>query len=432
MSLFKRLWWHAFFLQKKLDARTILRDVAHRNDGFGGLDIRGKQNMVETGSEYIPLAIPSTGELERRNLNTCIDTNFVSTVGSFVKEFEEKIARLSGVEYGVSTGAGTQALHMAMRALRLGEGDLVILPSLTFIASANAVRHANADVWLMDVSANDWTLDPVKVAEALKLHTHLNAEGECVHTTSQKRVKAIMPVYTLGTPADMEALNDIAKAHNLYTIADAAAAIGVDYQGKAIGKMADITCYSFNGNKTITCGGGGMAVGADEATMTRLRHLTTTARVSPDYDHDEVGFNYRMTNIAAAVGCAQLEQLEGFLATKRHVRKTYDEAFGNDPRVSLFPLPKDRGSTCWFSGLVLEEGVSKSVAEICQYLHDEEIEARPFWKPLHLQMPYESALCENVDYTMGLWQRILTLPCSSSITDNQLERVIAAVNKAMK
>lgn len=379
-------------------------------------------------SDRILLAIPNVGDAEARNLKACIDENFVSTVGRFVGELEEKCADISGTSMGVATAAGTQALHMSLRALNIGADDLVILPSFTFIASANAIRHSGAMPWLMDIS-NDWTLCPEAVSRALEANCTIE-NGQCIHRPTGKRVAAMMPVYTLGTPADMSALNAIAKRWHLKTIADAAAAIGVSIAGAPIGEFADATCYSFNGNKTITCGGGGMIVGNDETMMKRAKHLTTTARVPPNYDHDEVGYNYRMTNLEAAVGCAQMGKLDDFLIAKQRIRKAYNTAFADRAGIVDFPAPAERTSTCWFSGFVFEDP-KHAVSTFCEHLNAYNIEARPFWKPVHLQVPYKDAPYEDMSKTESLWNRIVTLPCSTSLSASDQDRVIECTLRAL-
>ena len=378
-----------------------------------------------TDLPFIPLAIPNVGPAEGANLQTCIDTNFVSTVGAFVGEFEQGVAELSGAAGGVAMGAGTMALHMSLHALGVGRGDLVILPSFTFIASANSIAHTGAEPWLFDIT-DDWTLDPAQVADALSRDTHRSGE-DLIHTPTGKRVAALMPVYTLGTPADMDSFRDIARKYRLPIVADAAAAIGVTYRGEPIGPLADLTCYSFNGNKTITSGGGGMVVGNDEALLKRIRHLSTTARVSAAYEHDEVGYNYRMTNLQAAVGVAQLGRLPDFLQTKRRIRETYDTAFRDLPGVSSFPYPTDRESACWFSGLVLDPGHPMSATEVCEALRERRIEARVFWKPVHLQAPYADAPRESMERSESTYTRIVTLPCSTLLTESDQARVVADV-----
>ena len=379
----------------------------------------------------IPLAVPNVGDGEARNLARCIETTFVSSVGEFVTQFEDRIATLSGTSGASAMGAGTLALHMALHCQNIGRGDLVILPSFTFIASANSVMHSGARPWLFDITRDSWTLDPVQVRQALKEKSE-RVDGVLRHIDTGERIAAIMPVYTLGTPGDMDQLNAIADEYGLPIIADAAAAIGVTYKGKPVGDVATLTCYSFNGNKTITCGGGGMVVGNDEAIMKRIKHVATTARVSAAYEHDEVGYNYRMTNLQAAVGCAQLDRLPDFLDAKQRIRKTYDEAFKDVPGISVFPYPTDRGSACWFSGFVVDDAALPVPADICAKLGESNIEARVFWKPVHLQVPYADMPVETQEVTDDMWGRIVTLPCSTLLTDQEQAFVIEKVLDILK
>lgn len=374
----------------------------------------------------IPLAIPNITALEGEYLQACIDENFVSTVGRFVTQFEQGIAARSGTPSAAALGSGTQALHIALHALGVTRDDLVMLPSFTFIASANAISHCGAIPWLIDIDEDSWTLDPIKVAEALELHTE-QRNGVTIHVPTGRRVAAIMPVYTLGTVANMTALGEIARQYGLKLVADAAAAIGATYDGQPIGRLADLTAYSFNGNKTITSGGGGAVVGPDANLVKRVKHLSSTARVTTDYDHDEIGFNYRMTNIEAAIGCAQLERLDSFLAAKKHIRSRYDAAFADTAGVRAFPAPRQGDSAYWFSGLIIDDAGLPSVSSLCAALREKGVEARPFWKPTHLQGPYRDAPREGLEVSDQLWSRIITLPCSTSITEAELDTVIGAL-----
>ena len=213
-------------------------------------------------------------------------------------------------------------------------------------------------------------------------------------------------------------------------ISDAACAIGATYEGENIGKLADLSVLSFNGNKTITCGGGGAVVGNNLELINHVRHLTTTARVWPDYDFDEVGFNYRMTNIQAAVGCAQMEKLDSFVESKRKSRMFYQTELEMKSKECGFTFfPTSNGSSCWFSGIVLPNGTTlEETKKICQELKDYEVEARPFWKLVHLQTPYKKCIKSNMSVSENLWQRILTLPCSTNISDDQLHKVASLID----
>lgn len=379
----------------------------------------------------ISLAIPNLTGNEKKYLDNCIDTTFVSSVGQYVKQFEEMVAEATGSSEAVATSAGTTAIHAALTAVGVKHNDLVIIPTFTFIATANAVRHCGADPWLMDVSEDDWCLDPDLVQAEIEKCCERRKDGQLYHKERNQRIAALMPVYTLGNVPDMDKFRAIADEYKLPLVVDAACAIGATYKGKPLGQLADLSTLSFNGNKTITCGGGGAVVGTDEKMLAHVRHLTTTARVWPDYDFDEVGFNYRMTNIQAAVGVAQMERLQSFIDRKRFVRKYYKEnlaTWAEAKNISFFPTTE--GSSCWFSGIVLPMGAKLEAAKkLCTELKEADIEARSFWKPVHLQKPYEDCPKSEVKVAEGLWQRIVTLPCSTGIVDKELEGVVDFVER---
>lgn len=370
----------------------------------------------------ISLAVPNLSGNEKKYLNECIDSTFVSSVGPFVNKFEELVSIKSGAKYSVATSAGTTALHVSLIAVGVKTDELVIIPAFTFIATANAVSHCGARPWCMDINKDTWTLDPKILAKELKDNTEI-IDGKVIHKKSKKRVAAIMPVYTLGNVADMDEINKIASMYKLPVVADAAAAIGAKYKGQDIGKLADVTCFSFNGNKTITCGGGGMAVSNNKELIGKIRHLSTTARVSKEYDHDMVGYNYRMTNIQAAVGCAQIERLDEFVAKKREIRHYYNEVFKNLGNIETFKEPSYGKSSCWFSGIVLKNGTHETILNICDKLAQNNIEARSFWKPVYMQKPYKECLKSDMSITDWMWSKIITLPCSTNIGNYELKYI---------
>ena len=379
----------------------------------------------------IPLAVPNLTGNERKYLNQCIDSTFVSSVGEFVDRMEEVTAKKCGTEYAVATSSGTTGLHLALVGCGVKRDDLVIIPTFTFIATANAVAHCGAVPWLFDISPDSWTLNVDQLEWELKKNTVWKGH-ELFHKESNRRVAAIMPVYTLGNIPDMDRIKEIAKYYQLPLISDAAAALGAEYKGRKIGELSDLAVLSFNGNKTITAGGGGMVVGNDEVLMKTLKHLSTTARVTAEYDHNMVGFNYRMTNIQAAVGCAQLERAEEFVEKKREIRAFYNNAFAEVSSISLFPVPGEEKSACWFSGIVLKEGGLDEVRTVCNKLRDQGIESRSFWKPIHLQKPYKNVLrADSLQVADNLWNRILTLPCSTGITEKELRHVADVVRELL-
>lgn len=368
----------------------------------------------------IPLAVPDLTGNEAKYLLECVETNFVSSVGPFVDRFEEGIAKATHSTAAVATSSGTSGIHLALKALDIGEGDMVIIPTYTFIASASAVAQAGAIGWLFDIDPTSWTLDPRQVARALEVECDRRGE-RLVHRVTGKTVRAILAVYTLGNAPDMGALRDVAKAHSLHLIADAAAAIGSEHRSRPIGPLADVSIASFNGNKTITCGGGGALFGDDLALLNRARHLATTARVGQNYDHDAIGYNYRMTNLQAAVGCAQLERLGEFLKRKSEISSFYSTLAEGLPGVEAFPTEIFGTSSHWLSGLVLKH--PGDAQALIAFLNERGIGTRPFWKPIHLQVPYMHWPTDGVSTAEGLWDRVVVLPSSANASRSDLDYV---------
>jgi perosamine synthetase len=380
----------------------------------------------------IPLAIPNMTGREQTYLNECIRTNMVSSVGPFVGRFEEMVARAAGAANAVATTSGTTALHAALTAVGVGQGDLVVIPSFTFIASANAVSHCGATPWLVDIDPSSWTIDPSCLDRALQNNTQMRS-GTCIHLPTNRRVVAIMPVHTLGLPADMDKVLSIANRYKLPVVADAAAALGARYLGKSIAATdAEFTVFSFNGNKTVTCGGGGAICTNNSQLAAVVRHLTTTARRGTDYTHDMIGFNYRLTNVQAAIGCAQMESLDEFVRAKRQISAAYDQAFADLSYASAFPKPAWAEGACWFSGLHLHGLSASDVTKLQTALRESGIDARPFWKPVHLQQPYSDVPREELPTTEELWEHILTLPCSTSLTMAEQAQTIATTRALLR
>jgi perosamine synthetase len=376
----------------------------------------------------IPLAIPNLCGNEARYLQECVSTGFVSSVGGFVTRFEELVACSAGTAGAVATSAGTTGLHLALMTVGVRPGDLVIAPSFSFIATANAVAHCGAKPWLFDIRADDWCLDADLLVDTLRRETAGTPAG-LIHLPSGRRVGAVMPVYANGyIPLGFRSL---ATEFGLPLVADAAPAIGALRDGQYAGAFADLTVFSFNGNKTVTSGGGGAIVGHDTALIARARHRSSTARVGADYHHDEVGYNYRMTNLEAAVGCAQMENLAAFVAAKRHIRDRYRTAFDGHAGVSFFPDSPGRENACWFSGLILPADGRIPFGPLAAKLNAAGVQCRPFWKPIHLQPPYRDTPRSAMPVCEALWERIVVLPSSTQLTDADQATVIAAVQAAL-
>jgi dTDP-4-amino-4,6-dideoxygalactose transaminase len=384
----------------------------------------------------IPLAVPNIGSYEEAQVMDAVRSGWVSTVGPAVTEFEKQVAAASGVEACTAVASGTMGLHMALRALGVARDDLVIIPSYSFIATANSVSHAGAQPYFVDVSAASWTLDPTALQRVFDKECTTDTDLRVMLKATGQRIGAVMPVYTNGNPADMDSINSIAKRYGVRVIADAAASIGALYKGRPIGGEADLTSFSFNGNKTLTTGGGGAVVGPDRKLVARVKHLSTTARVGTDYEHDEVGFNYRMTNLEAALGVAQMRRLPEFLASKQRISDRYAKGFSHLDGVSLFPRPNWASQSVWFTGIVLDPGAPLTAAELVKRLNEDGIGVRTFWKPLHMQRPYQHSPRGPLRVTEELWTRVLPLPCSTQISDDDLdyvaERVTHHIREAFK
>ena len=376
----------------------------------------------------IPLVVPNLNGREAEYLQQCIKTTFVSSIGPFVERFEGVVANATGVSQAVAVSSGTSGLHAALVAVGVGRDDLVVLPSFTFIASANAIAYCGASPWLFDVTEESWTLDPALLTKHFETETY-QKNGRLIHKETGRRVAAVMPVYTFGMPADMDAIVKIANDYNLPVIADGAAALGATYKGRLSGNLgADLTIYSFNGNKTVTTGGGGAVVGKKVDLIKLVRHLTTTAKVGEGYHHDRIGFNYRMTNIAAAVGCAQMELLEKFVGVKRKIQKLYNEALENLPGVGVFPQPNWAEGTRWLSGIIMANVESAEILR-CK-LKENSIDARPFWKPIHLQPMFINSPATAQPVSSEIWSRIVTLPCSTGLKESEQAKVIETIRNS--
>jgi dTDP-4-amino-4,6-dideoxygalactose transaminase len=330
----------------------------------------------------------------------------------------------------VATSSGTTALHIALVACGVGPDDLVVLPSFTFIASANAISHCGAAPWLVDIDKETWSLDTKLLRRCLSEDTRRDGD-RLLHRASGRRVAAIMPIYTLGSPSDMDAIVAIAREFGLRVVADAAAALGATYRGRALGQLgADLSGISFNGNKTVTSGGGGAVIGTDPELLRLVRHLCATARTSEEYVHDRVGYNYRMTNLQAAVGCAQMERLPQMLAAKRRIWARYERELKGLRGLGPLPLPPDGGSACWLAGITLSPPAPPP-AELQQMLRERGIEARTFWKPVHRQPPYRDAPASPMPVAEAVWPTVLSLPCSTDLSEGDQGRVIAALHELL-
>lgn len=368
----------------------------------------------------IPLATPNLGEAERRAVLTALDSGFVSSVGPEVTQFEQEFATLVGSRHAVSTASGTAALHVALRLAGVGPGDEVFVSDFTFIGSANPVAYLGADVVLVDSEPGSWNMDPDLVEVELDRRAR----------AGEPMPRAIELVHVLGQPAAGHRIVEIARHHGVVVVEDAAESLGagwVDGRGRttSTGTLGTLGAFSFNGNKIVTSGGGGMIVTDDDDLAQRAKHLTTQAKV-PDvgYLHDDVGYNYRLTNLAAALGLAQLRRLDEFVAAKRRIAARYDAALADLP-LSLAPRVPGTDSTYWLYSVLAEDLPTRD--GLLDHLRRHGVGARALWRPLHQQPPFSHSRTIGGQIATSLFYRGLSLPCSTDLSDDDHDRVVAAV-----
>jgi len=369
--------------------------------------------MKMSDAEPIPLSIPDLGGKEAEYLLQCVRDNWVSSAGPFISQFEQKIAEWCGRKYAVATVNGTTALHLALVGAGARRDTLVAVPDWTFAASVNAVCHSGAEPLLVDVSKETWGLD----ADMLRKALH----------DADKPVSAVLAVDPLGYSCDMDTLSKVCSEFGIPLIEDAAGALGAYYRGQPAGSVGDMAIFSFNGNKVVTAGGGGMIVTDDRQVADRMRSLAAQARQGQSYVHTEVGFNYRMTNLNAAVGMAQFERLDEMVGCRRAIAAIYDAAFSKRDDIRLIPQPQWSEGNAWLYSV---RCASQSDAiSLVEHLKARGIEARVFWQALSIQPAYkEMRRCLN-GISHQLSGTLVSLPSSSNLTNIDQERVLAAMNE---
>jgi dTDP-4-amino-4,6-dideoxygalactose transaminase len=364
-------------------------------------------------TDRIPLAEPDLSGREKNYLLACVETNWVSSAGPYVGAFEERVAAAAGRRHAVALVNGTAALHLALVAAGVRPGARVIVPDFTFAATANAVYHAGAMPCFLDVRAETWSLDPDLVEAAL--------------ADASAPVAAVVAVHTLGTPADMDPLAQLCVRAGVPLIEDAAGALGARYKGRPVGMLGDAAMFSFNGNKTVTAGGGGVMVTDREDWAQRARALSIQARSGSRYRYDDIGFNYRLTNVNAAIGLAQMERLDAMIARKRQIAAAYDAALAGRGDLRPMPRPAWADSACWLYSVLC--ATTADAEALVAALNAERIEARLFWEALSPQAPYAEAPRRLTGVARGLSGRIVSLPCSTGLGETQQQRVIAALDR---
>lgn len=386
--------------------------------------------------KFIPLSVPSLKGRELEYVTNAVETEWVSTTGPFVSTFEKKIAEYVNSKGAVSVQNGTSGLHISLKVCGVTKSDEVIVPTLTFIAAVNPVKYIGAEPIFMDCDSS-LCIDAEKLLDFCEKEcSFLN--GKLINNKTLKQIKAIIVVHVFGNMANMEKIMEVAVQFNLKVIEDATEAIGTFYtdgQFKSMyaGTIGTVGVYSFNGNKIITTGGGGMIVSSDEALLKKAHHLTTQAKTDDVYyTHDEIGYNYRMTNLQAALGLAQLEQLESFIEIKKDNYKFYKEKLKGIQGLSMLDFNNNIRSNYWFYALYISEEYLLNRDEIIQYLASKKIQVRPVWGLINEQKPYLNNQAYNIEKAPHYLNHIVNIPCSSNLTREDVQYVIDCLKSPMK
>ncbi len=344
----------------------------------------------------------------------CLDTGWVSSVGKFVDRFEQNLADFTGVNYAVAVINGTAALHICLKVLEVKPEDEVLIPTLTFIATANAVVYCGAIPHFIDSELKTLGMDPLKLDDYLKEIAEVRGEN-CFNKLTGRRIQAVIPMHTFGHPVDIEKLFEVCRRYKITMIEDAAESIGSTYKGKHTGNFGSVTALSFNGNKIITTGGGGAILTNSEQLGKLAKHLTTTAKVPHPYEfsHDMVGYNYRMPNINAAIGCAQLEQLPLFLKMKRLLADKYKTVFEDIKGIDFFIEPKNSKSNYWLNVLILDEENASMRNDLLKLMNDNSIQSRPVWTLMHKLPMFTQCPHMDLSFSENIARRLINIPSSA-------------------
>lgn len=385
-------------------------------------------------NKFIPLSVPNLKGKELEYVTHAVETEWVSTGGPYVNEFEKRIADYVKCKGAVSCQNGTAGLHIALEVSGVTKDNEVIVPTLTFIAAINPIKYIGAEPIFMDCD-DSLCMDVNKLKDFCEKECDFK-EGKLINKSTNKHIKALVVVHVFGNMASMEEILDIAHKYNLKVIEDATEAIGTyylegKYKDKYAGTMGDIGVYSFNGNKIITTGGGGMIVSDNGDLLRKAKHLTTQAKSDElYYTHDEIGYNYRMTNLQAALGLAQLEQLEQFIKIKKCNYEFYKNEVKKIPGLKILDFKSNIRPNYWFYALYLEEEYMLNRDEIIKYLASKKVQVRPIWGLISNQKPYEQSQKYKITKAIKYLENVINIPCSSNLTKKDIEYVIACLKQA--
>ena len=368
------------------------------------------QNTYGTKA-FLPLHEPRFIGNEKKYLNEAIDSTFVSSVGKYVTQFEEMMANFVGSQYAIATSNGTSALHIGLKLVGVDENAEVITQPLTFIATANAIAYCNAKPIFIDVDRDTLGLSAEKLETFLEESTFINEKNECINKKTNKIIKACVPMHTFGHACKIDEIVTICDNYNIAVVEDSAESLGSYYKGQHTGTFGKVGVFSFNGNKIITTGGGGMIVTDDEALAKRAKHITTTAKVPHPYEyiHDEVGYNYRLTNLAAALGVAQMESLELFIEKQRHLAEKY-QAFFKNLEIEFITEPQNSISNYWLNAVILKDRETRD--EFLKYTNDNGVMTRSIWRLMNKLEMFKDAQCGDLSNAEWLEDRVVNISSS--------------------
>ena len=360
--------------------------------------------------QFIPLHEPRFVGNEKKYLNDCIDSTFVSSVGKFVDQFEAEVAKYTGAKYAIATVNGTAALHIALLMAGVKQNDEVITQPLTFIATCNAISYIGAHPVFVDVDRDTLGLSPEKLAHFLANNTEM-INGECINKTTKRKIKAVVPMHTFGLPINIDALIEVCEKYNIEVVEDAAESLGSYYKGKHTGTSGLLGTLSFNGNKTITTGGGGMILTNSEELAKKAKHITTTAKIPHrwDFEHDMIAYNYRLPNLNAALGCAQMESLEGYIEKKRALASKYQNFF-KDKQLDFVIEPQNSQSNYWLNAIILSNLEERNI--FLEETNDNGVMTRPIWKLMNNLSIFSTAQTGDLENAIWLESRVVNLPSS--------------------
>jgi len=381
----------------------------------------------------IPLSAPNLRGNEEKYLKNCIRTEFVSSIGKYVDIFEKKISNFTKSKYAVACSSGTTAIHLALKALNVEQDDEVIVPTMSFIATVNPVRYLNASPVFIDCD-EFYNLDVKKFKEFIYKKTFFR-NGFTVNKKTKKKIKVVIPVHVSGNAADLEAILNFCKKRNIKILEDAAEAIGTFYtkgkiKNKHAGTVGDIGCLSFNGNKIITSGGGGMIITNNKKLANKCKYLSTQAINDPIiYRHDDIGFNYRLTNIQAAVGVAQLEKINIFLKKKKKILNFYKRNINNIKGLKISERPSYASNNNWMVSVILQKNFKLKKESLIKKLADNKIQSRSMWLPIHLQKKYKKFQKYKISISLKLFKKSINIPCSTNLSKAQMMKVANTLSK---